>query len=133
MPDNSKVEVVRETVTMSGHQETFPDKGLPDVKDKEKKGSLVVIFRVIFPKQLSAQQRVVLREVLGDEQLSVIEDMIQVAVATEMEATGSELQEEELLYSTYCDLLDQWVCPNQQIVRYRILFEWEWDSVFGEL
>ena len=132
MPDGSKVEVLRESVTMSGHQETFPEKGLPNVKDKESRGALIVAFRVIFPQTLSAQQRVVLREVLGDEQLSVIEDMIQVAVATEMEAAGSALDAEELVYSTYCDRIQRWSCPNQPLIRYRAMLEWE-SSDYEEL
>jgi DnaJ family protein B protein 4 len=47
-------------------EERFPGLGMPDVKDPNKRGDMIVHFKVDYPKTLTETQRTTLREIFSE-------------------------------------------------------------------
>lgn len=120
LPDDSFMPFQRDEVTMSGQSETIPGRGFPGIKDPEHRGDLILVFRVVFPTKLSVAQAKALRQVLGADQISVIEDMIDMAAAAEQRAVEEMFDQEEQLYAEQCPEWDTYMCLYDEIVAYKL-------------
>ena len=92
--DGHAVEVVHDIVTFNGYEHVIAGEGMPDPKSGGKKGDLHIHFEVKFPTRLTETQREILRAVMDEDDIAVLEDIIKLTAAAGDGARARRAEEE---------------------------------------
>lgn len=116
-----KLLINHDIVTFSGYRQTYHGKGLPLLNQEDEEAlpfaDLDVEFSVLFPRRLSMEQRTILRDLMDEEELAILEDVIRLAAARDAERASWLMDDEEVEHTRDCDVDNPFICPYDPLVE----------------